>query len=157
MSLDRNFKALIEQLQPTLNQLLGCSPLEVSKIPATPKLAGVYLFSENEVPIYVGRTRNLRGRIKSHYNMTNPNMGSFAFLMACKTYGRKKAAYKKEGSRKQLHADPDFRKHLEKANKRIKAMTVRFVEINDPVKQHLFELYAAMALGTTEFNQFDTH
>lgn len=155
--MNQSFKNLIDQLDPTLKTLLSSQPIDISAIPRTRKLAGVYIFYENEKPIYVGRTRNLRGRIKSHYNLTNPNMASFAFLMACKEYGREKAAYKKEGGRKELHSSPAFRKHLIEANKRIQSMTIRFVEIQDPNLQHIFEIYAAMALETTTYNTFDTH
>ena len=36
-------------------------------------------------------------------------------------------------------------------------MEVRVVEIMDPVLQAVFEIYAALTLGTTRYNRFDTH
>lgn len=154
--MNQDFKSLIDQLEPTLQRLVSSKPIDISAIPRSPKLAGVYVFYEGNEPIYVGRTKNLRGRIKSHYNLTNPNMASFAFLIACESYGRKKAAYKKEGGRKDLHSNPAFREHLIGANERLKVMTVRFVEITDPKMQHIFEIFAAMALNTPH-NTFETH
>ena len=36
-------------------------------------------------------------------------------------------------------------------------MDVQFIELADPIARTLFEIYAALALGTTEFNRFETH
>lgn len=36
-------------------------------------------------------------------------------------------------------------------------MDVRFVEISDPELPTVFEVYAAVALGTLEYNSFETH
>ena len=36
-------------------------------------------------------------------------------------------------------------------------MEVRCVEITDPQLRTVFEVYAAMALGTLEYNSFETH
>ncbi len=37
------------------------------------------------------------------------------------------------------------------------AMGVQFIELADPVERTLFEVYAALALDTSEFNSFETH
>lgn len=76
--------------------------------------------------------------------------------MAFETYGRKKASYKKEGSRKHLHADAIFKEHFISANKRLNGMTMKFIEITDPKMQHMFELYAAMKFNTP-YNSFETY
>ena len=36
-------------------------------------------------------------------------------------------------------------------------MEVQFIELADPIERTLFEVYAALALATTEFNKFETH
>jgi hypothetical protein len=36
-------------------------------------------------------------------------------------------------------------------------MDSRFIEIDDPVTRTVFEVYAARALGTDEFNSWETH
>jgi hypothetical protein len=150
------FKDLIDQLDPTLQKLVNSEPYDITRLPKSPRIPGVYVFYDESIPVYVGRTRNLKARMKSHFNLTNPNMASFAFLIACSTYGRIKASYKKEGSRKDLRANPDFNKHFISANNKLKTMIIRFIEIDDPKMQHLFEIYATMTLNTS-YNNFDTY
>jgi len=36
-------------------------------------------------------------------------------------------------------------------------MPVRVIQIDHPIIQTLFEVYAAMALGTLDYNSFDNH
>ena len=36
-------------------------------------------------------------------------------------------------------------------------MEVRVVEVRDSVIQAVFEIYAALTLGRTRYNRFDTH
>jgi len=36
-------------------------------------------------------------------------------------------------------------------------MRIRMMEIDDPVTQTIFEVYAALKLNTTKYNDFDTH
>ncbi|WP_407309875.1 hypothetical protein [Desulfosporosinus sp. SB140] len=43
------------------------------------------------------------------------------------------------------------------AKKRVSKMSVRAVEINDPIVQTIFEVYASMELKTDEFNSFENH
>ena len=59
--------------------------------------------------------------------------------------------------RDQLEADPAFGEFFRKAKERVSRMPVRVIEINNPVIQTLFEVYASLTLGTREFNDFDTH
>ncbi len=151
----KKFSSLIDQLPQLLDSL---QPIDWRAIPAKEKRAGVYVFYEKNKPIYVGRTKNLKQRIRSHYCKQSHNKSSFVFLMACDTFGRKKASYKKQDGRKELFKDPVFReKHYLKAHERLAKMKLRFVEIPDPKLQHLFEIYAAMVLGTEKYNSFDTH
>lgn len=149
--MNQDFKDIVDQLEPTLLRLVSSKPIDISTITISSKLAGVYVFYEGEDPVYVGRTRNLRARVKGHRSITKNDAGSFAFFLARKWYGSEKVT----GGRKALYADPVFRKHLEKANERLKMMSVKFVEISDPRMQHVFEIYAAMALATD--NSFETH
>lgn len=50
-----------------------------------------------------------------------------------------------------------FKKLFSEAKSRVSRMTVKFIEIDDPIIQTIFELYAALALETLEYNDFDTH
>ena len=60
-------------------------------------------------------------------------------------------------SRKELDKDPAFENLFAAAKERIRRMSVRVIEIDDPVTQTLFEVYASLTLGTQEFNDFGTH
>jgi hypothetical protein len=55
-----------------------------------------------------------------------------------------------------LQAIPEFRELFWQAKARVSRMTVRVVEIADPIEQTVFEVYAALALGT-RYNDFETH
>jgi len=60
-------------------------------------------------------------------------------------------------SRSQLEVVPAFTKLYLEAKARVSKMPVRVIEINDPIVQTLFEVYAVMCLNTREYNDFDTH
>lgn len=118
---------------------------------------GIYLFSENDQPLYVGRSNNIRKRIGLHRRRSSTYLSAaFAFLIARQDTGMSKITYTKEGSRRQLMSNPEFSNALLKAKERINQMDLRFIEVNDPIHQALFEIYVHIALQTP-FNNFDNH
>lgn len=70
--------------------------------------------------------------------------------------GRTAATYSAEGGRVALSKDPAFAQAFTAAKARIRQMELRFVEENDPRRQALLEIYAAIALNTPH-NDFETH
>ena len=58
--------------------------------------------------------------------------------------------------RSELLKNPEFRAVFVQAKADIASMDLRFVEEEDPTRQALLEIYAAVALGTP-YNDFDTH
>jgi len=117
---------------------------------------GVYVFYEDEKPMYVGRTNNMSSRLNRHGNPSSGhNSATFAFNIA------KREAIKRgmnvQMSRSQLEGVPAFSELYLKAKSRVSKMPVRVIEIGDPILQTLFEVYAAMCLNTREYNDFDTH
>ena len=58
--------------------------------------------------------------------------------------------------RKTLQEIPAFILRFSKAKKRVRNMTIRVVEIRDPIEQTIFEVYVHMKLGTP-FNSFENH
>jgi hypothetical protein len=52
--------------------------------------------------------------------------------------------------------DETFRSAFQTAKQSISAMTVRYVEERDPLKQALLEMYVAIVLQTPH-NDFDNH
>lgn len=152
--LNPEYEARLQQAQVLLEELESQTPLALSGLGAVPPKPGVYLISEGDSPLYVGRTRNLRQRFRNHTS-GRPEQSAFAFRLARKDSGHLKATYKPVGSRKHLMQDPSFRSAFEQNIKRIKAMNARFVVIDCPLMQHIFEAYAAVSLRTPH-NEFTT-
>jgi hypothetical protein len=119
--------------------------------------AGIYLFSEANQHVYVGRSNRLRSRLQEHSRPSSDRFNAtFAFRIACAQTGQQVATYKKNASRANLMHTPVFRDAFIAAKQRVRKMLIRFVEENDPVRQALLEIYAAVALKTP-YNDFDTH
>lgn len=131
----------------------GAPRREHTSIPMKP---GIYLFTEADVPIYVGQTRKLRERLRNH---TIPSamqeQASFAFLLAKKEARESGLSF--EGTRKATASDPGFIEIFSRAKRRVADMEVRFIEVDEPDLRTVFEVYASLALGTGEFNSFETH
>ena len=79
---------------------------------------------------------------------------SFAFKRARHSLDLK-ATYRPEGSRASLMQDAAFKAEFDRQRQQIGLMHLRYVEIECPIEQHLFELYAAMRLGTS-LSEFTT-
>lgn len=155
--MDPTFKLHVDALPDLLERLLTAEPVRVAEVPSTMPKCGVYLLSEGPSHLYVGRSNRLRSRMRDHGNPSSPHTKSaFAFRLAREATGRTAVAYKPAGSRKHLMQDPVFSAAFVKAKERIAVMDVRWVEVTDPVRQSLLEMYAALALKTP-YNAFDNH
>lgn len=153
--MDNKFKTLIEGLHKKYESLISMSPVTVDTVPDDCPVGGVYLFSENKIHLYAGRTkRKIKTRLKGHVNTAQDC--PFAWHLAREKTGSIKATYKKEGSRNHLLTQPDFKQAYEAAKARIRKMDVRFAGESDPLKQALLEIYVAVVSGA-KFNDFDTH
>jgi hypothetical protein len=116
----------------------------------------MYLFRLSGQPIYVGQTRNLRRRLREHTSeRSRQNQASFAFNLAKRE--AVKAGVDIGGFREAVEARPAFAEHFDAARLEVAEMEVQFIELEDPVERTLFEVYASLALGTEEFNSFETH
>ena len=140
---------------PNLLDRLSSAPAKTvaqhEEIPATP---GVYLFSEGVTPIYIGQTQNLRDRLSQQTSPSSrENQASLAWriaLAAAKDARRPVSSTSKP-------VEPDEQAEMfRSAKQRVAAMTVRFIELADPVTRAVFEVYAARALGTDEFTPGET-
>jgi len=134
------FQTHTEKLPDLMNRLRNCEPFEEKGVVWQKKLAGVYSLEEAGKIVYVGRTRNLKQRLRSHIT-AHENKASFALKRARIELDRK-ATYKTENSKKALLREPDFLAAFKRHVDMIKKMPVRFVKIPDPIDQYLFELYA---------------
>ena len=156
--MNEHFRKLIESLEPKFQKLLNMKPVKYKSLPRplTTNRA-VYLFSEDNGHLYVGRTKKLRQRLRGHCIPSSTHFSaSFAFRIARQETGRLKATYTAKGSRQSLVNDPVFRQAFETAKKRVASMDIRYVEEVDQTNQALLEIYAATVLKTP-YNDFDTH
>lgn len=155
--MDAGFKAHVDALPELLERLLAARAVRVSDAPALLPKCGVYLLSEDGTHLYVGRSNRLRSRLRDHGNPSSPQTKSaFAFRLAREAAGQLKASYKKEGSRKELMRDAAFSAAFVAAKARVAQMDMRCIEVPDPIRQALLEMYAATALRTP-YNSFDNH
>ena len=132
-------------------------PVSVAALPQEMPNAGIYLFSEGNEHLYVGRTNTIRKRLQNHCRRSSGhNSATFAFRLARQMTGMTQATYATEGSRHHLERDPKFSEVFTTQKQRVKNMTVRFVSEPDPMRQALLEMYVAVSLGTPH-NDFDNH
>lgn len=155
--MDDAFKQFVETLHPSFERLMQMAPLKMSALPKTLPDKCIYLLSEKENHLYVGRTRRLRNRLRQHSVAgAQHNQAVFAFKLARETTGRLTAAYSSVGSRVALLAETAFGEAFKQAKTRVRNMDLRFVEEADPTRQALLEIYASVVLRT-KYNDFDTH
>ena len=155
--MDAKFRSLVEALAPKHEELLGMPPVDFSSLPKSMPDRGVYLFSEGDRHLYVGRTNTLRKRIANHCRRgADHRKAAFAFRLAREITGNIKASYTLQGSRAELLKDQAFAAAFSSAKARIAGMKLRFVGESDPVRQALLEIYVATVLGTP-YNDFDNH
>lgn len=145
----RNFEEIIDSLQEHLEFLYTeINKSDYKSIEKIENTDGIYVFYENEVPVYVGRTnrKRMKKRIKEHYApYSNKNSASFAFRIV---NGLKNDRFKES------NAEDEFLK----AKERVSKMQVKTIEIHDPIIQTIFEPYLAFKLNTIEkYNSFHTH
>ncbi|TGG93837.1 hypothetical protein E4656_06480 [Natronospirillum operosum] len=151
------FKEYIDSLEPSFQGLLSMNPVTVATLPCEIPESGVYLFSENSVNLYVGRTDSMRRRLQYHCRPSSGhNSATFAFRLAREVTGMTQATYVAEGSRASLERHPTFGPEFIEQKQRVRAMQVRYVAEPDPMRQALLEMYASVSLETPH-NDFDNH
>jgi len=154
---DSRFAALVEHLAPKLDALLKMPPIRDGRLPRGMPMSGVYLFSDGEKHLYVGRSNYLKRRYGRHtLPSAQQHQAAFAFKWTRERTGHTEAAYAQEGGRKWLIAQPAFLEEFTAAKIRIRALDYRYVEETDQNRQALLEIYAAVVLNTP-YNDFGTH
>ena len=151
------FKEIFETLPELLGQLINSPFYMRLELPSSLD-QGIYVFYENEIPLYVGRTGR-KGRFKTRLlehgrPSSGHNTATFAFLIAKEKAGKLGMNLKKP--RDILEKDSEFKKIYLEAKERVSNMKIKVIEINDPITQTLFEVYAALELETL-YNEWGTH
>ena len=156
--MDPKFATLVETLAPKMERLCSMPPFRAGNLPRDMPTSGVYLFTENGRPMYVGRSNVLKKRYGRHcLPGATYKQAAFAFQLAREATGKTKAAYiAGKESRKGLMEDPAFKAAFRGAKERIRNMEYRYVEEPDQNRQALLEIYCAVVLSTP-YNDFKTH
>jgi hypothetical protein len=156
--MDQKFRILVEILAPKLESLVAMPPLAYGQLPRTMPKSGVYLFSEGDTHLYVGRSNGLRGRHGRHCRPgATYRQAAFAFRLAREVTDRTVASYRPgKDSRRGLMDDATFALEFQAAKARIRSMAYRYVEEDDQNRQALLEIYCAVVLET-RYNDFGTH
>jgi len=132
-------------------------PVTVATLPMDAPMSGIYLFSEADQHLYVGRTNTIRKRLQNHCRPSSGhNSATFAFRLARQITGQTIPTYAEQGSRSALENDPQFSPVFIAQKARVKNMNVRYVSEPDPMKQALLEMYVSVSLATPH-NDFDNH
>ena len=123
---------------------------------------GIYVFCEDEKPLYVGRTDQIADRLLNHGRKPSSNGRSAATLALILAKHKFKKAYEvqhglfsKELTRK-LNDHPGKIEFWQEAVERVKRMSVQVVEVKHPHEQAVFEVYVHEKLATP-FNSFMNH
>jgi hypothetical protein len=141
----------------SFERLTTMQPVMIRTLPRDAPSECIYLFSEGDRHLYVGRTRHLRQRLKQHsIPSARHNQAVFAFRLARDVTGQVAATYGSEGSRAALTTNGEFARAFAVAKRRVREMQVRYVEEIDPLRQALLEIQVAIVLKTP-YNDFNTH
>lgn len=114
------------------------------------EFSGCYTLLEAQRPVYVGISRGVLGRVRQHMLGRSHFDASLAYLIAQRRRPTK-------GKRSANMENGDFRAAFDEAQAYLRGLNVAAVRIDNPLELHVFEAYAAMALGTSEWNTFRTH
>jgi len=152
------FAAFTSSLDYKLHALLTSTPLTFGQLPTGMSKAGVYLFTEHEKHLYVGRSNRLRARYFLHCRPgSRQNQASFAYKLARESLGITGRSYVAGPmTRSGLAASEDFMTAFDLAKLRVQKMAYRHVEETDQTRQALLEAYCAIVLESP-YNDFDTH
>jgi len=129
----------------------GAGPATVARrLGRRGNFSGCYVLMDEGAPFYVGISRTVLSRLRSHVLGRGSEDATLAYRMAC--------AAKPHGmSRPQAMADPAFRRVFDEQKARLKTLHVAFVEIDNAFEMHVFEAYCALEFDTCVWNTFATH
>jgi hypothetical protein len=111
--------------------------------------SGCYIFVERGRPFYVGISKAIIRRIRSHVTARNHNGSSLVYAMANRS--SKIAHYRKTTGAKR------YQKPFFAALKKLRTCNVAFIRVDNPLVLYIFEAYAALHFDTQEWNSFVTH
>ena len=148
--MDTIFWEAIDRMKPLMNELKGSEERSWDDYGDAPR-RGVYVFYEKGNPTYVGRSNNIRRRIRQHGAASSDrHSATFALKLL------RESLNEPEGRAEDIERvhEEEYRQQRE----RVQAMTFRAVAITDQLEQTLFETYAIIEMGIApKYNDFGTH
>jgi hypothetical protein len=97
-----SFRRYVEFMHASFERLTTMQPVMIRTLPKDAPSECIYLFSERDRPLYVGRTRHLR---QHSIPAARHNHPVFAFRLAREVTGRVAATYSTKESREALATD----------------------------------------------------
>ncbi|MCY3691666.1 MAG: GIY-YIG nuclease family protein [Chloroflexota bacterium] len=162
----QTWESVSERMPELLATLKSCELLHRDRrgqLPQVPE-RGIYVFYHGDRPFYVGRTDRMRQRLQEHGRPSSGhNSATLAFAMAFRIAKSQGMDSIDASSRGALQDDPEFEKWFDTTKEIVSKMGIRVVEVTDPIEQAVFEVYAALELGTIRgrgqvgFNDFENH
>jgi GIY-YIG catalytic domain-containing protein len=129
----------------------GNGPISIARsLERKSDFSGCYVLIENSKPIYVGISRSVLARLRQHFTGKTHFDASLAYAIA-------KRRRPTEGKRSEVMNTPEFKEAFASAQSNLRSVQVSFVQIENPLELYLFEAFAAIELGTHEWNTFRTH
>ena len=151
-----HFQSVLSALPRWLDELMAAPASPRASHQPIPNGPGIYCFSENGQPLYVGQTRKLRTRLRQHTSPTASHYSAtFAYRLAVEAAEQRGVPV--NDTRGTLSIRADFAPLFTEAKNRVANMDVRFMVMRDPIERTIFEVYAALHLGTEHYNSFETH
>ncbi len=78
-----DFQRVVDNLEPKFRALMAMVPVRYSALPRQIPKRGIYLFSEGDQHLYVGRTNRIRSRLAGHCRPSSTHFSAtFAFRVA---------------------------------------------------------------------------
>ena len=162
-----SFADVVCKMPEYLKELKACEPFTPDERDylrrngkPLPKTKGVYCLYEGDEPLYVGKANNISGRIRDHRQRSSDRgLATFAFNLTKEEFKKEHPHRDISGlTMENLELDSDFAPLFTKSKERVRKMSVRFVEIQDPIERTIFELCAHIELGAPpQFNNFGNH
>lgn len=148
----RNLRDAIRTAHPAaIFAQTGVGPVSIARqLGLTRDFSGCYLLLDEMAPIYVGISRSVITRLRQHFMGRTHFDASLAYAIA-------QHRLPTAGKRSEVMGVPAFRATFSQAQAYLRGLMVSFVEIENPLELYVFEAYAAMELGTDQWNTFRTH
>ena len=116
--------------------------------------SGCYVLLEAGLPIYVGISRGVIGRLRQHVFGKTHFDASLAFRVAMARHPDRTIA---NLTRSEAMRDSLFGMSFAEAQGYLRSLKVAAIAIENPLELYVFEPYCALELDTHQWNSFETH